>query len=208
MRRPWARAKPHDEIGLRLVIGRFQAHGYQNFLYGTETDSEALRRALQGQHDPTSIMLRFRPDQAFVKPGVRTVLCEVKTEGGQYPNFAIEADSYRAALLWNAAHRHVMFTFADLGAETLVACWAQDLPPPREIRVPRRWDFADNMERMRAEFPGVPLVPWPHKPGGAGSGTPYFLVPKRTRALTALDGFIVRDLSPVMEQLSLLDVGE
>lgn len=186
----------HDEKAVPMVVALFRRYHFEGHVLGTEADDESFRMALRGQSDRTSIMLRFRPDRTFVKQGARSVLCEIKSEGGKYANFAVEADSYRAAMEWNAAHRHVCFAFVDLGSGSVFCCWADQVPRPRAIRVPRRWDFGANMRRLQAEMPGAILHEEPYRPGPFSSGTPYFLVPKGSPFLVLADQFIARELGP------------
>jgi hypothetical protein len=141
-------------------------------------------------------MLRFRPDRAFVKVGGRSVLCEIKSEDQGRPNFAIEIDSYRAALEWNMTWQHVMYAFVDLASSTnaVYCCWANDVPTPKAINVPRRWDFEKTYRRLQDEWPGVDLRLVPHR---SGAGTPYFLVWKRSNFLVPIDTFITQFIQQI-----------
>jgi hypothetical protein len=196
MRKPWPRAAAHDTIAVPAVRRVFEQHGFTAHLMGTEGDPDALRAALRGQKDRTALLLRFRPDQTFVKPGLGAVLCEIKTEPGGHHNYAVEADSYHAAMRWSAAESRVVVVFADLGVtpETLLACWVDELPGPHRIRVPDRWDYRESMERLKTTFPDAALVVETYRYAGPGSGTPYFLVSKGLRALRPLPDFIRQEL--------------
>jgi hypothetical protein len=181
------RAKQHDELAVSLVEMIFSQYGFSGFRIGTETDSQDCWNFLLTQSDPTSIMLRFRPDRVQVKPGVRTVLCEVKSEAQGRPNFAIEFYSWQAATMWNRSGRHVMYAMVDVQNEKVFACWAENIPSPHIIRVPKRWDFEKHMQQLQREAPWAELLPVEHT---GGSGTPYFLVPKNSKYLWPLDAFI------------------
>lgn len=178
-----ARAAQHDGPALTTVIGAFKGEGFHNFRFGSELDSPLMRDALRQRDDPTSILLRYRPDQVFSHPGARTVLCELKSEKKGYPNFAVEADAYLAGLDWNKLHRHVMYAFCDLAQQTYWACWADEIPRPTTIYVPKfHCRFVDSMRRLPKAFPeaDVSVMDW-----GEGSGTPYFLVPKPRPGLSS-----------------------
>lgn len=181
------RSSQHDDIAIPLVEAIFERHGFKGFTIGTETDDKSLYEMLRNQSDPTSIMLRFRPDRVKIKRGVRAVLCEVKSEGGRYPNFAVEIDSYRAAILWNQHSKHVMFALVNIADRTAYGVWADEFPSPRTVFVPRRWDYEKQYRRMVAEWPGSTVKPvnW-----GGGSGTPYMLIPKDHKCLMGLDRFV------------------
>jgi hypothetical protein len=176
------------------VRNAFGQYGFTAHGLGTELDDVVLRQSLAAQDDRTSRLLRFRPDQALVRPGVRSLLVEVKSERGRYPNFAIEVASHQAASEWDSGRRHVAYAFVDLGTRLIWCCWAADLPPPVEIRVPLRWDFEASWQRLNQEWPGVRLVPEPYRPGPYRSGTPYFLLRKTSSCLQALDVFVRAEL--------------
>jgi hypothetical protein len=174
-----ARASQHDKDAIPVVVSAFESVGFACYDLGTETDSDELHQALMSQYDETSIMLRFRPDRVFIRRGYRSVLCEIKSESQGYPNFAMEADSYQAAHKWDADCERVMYAFVDLSQEQarMVCCWVGDIPLPSQIRVPRRWDFEQQTERMRMAYPGADVIPARYVPGKQ-SGTPYFLIRK------------------------------
>ncbi len=186
------RAGQHDGPALAAVIRTFQAEGFCNFRFGLETDGVTLRDVLQCHDDPTSILLRYRPDQVFSRPDSRTVLCELKSESKGYPNFAVEADAYLAGRAWNHLYRHVMYAFCDLQRCEYWACWADAIPEPGIVYVPERHRrFAEHMARLPKAFPRarVTSLNW-----GEGSGTPYFFVPKPRSSpwtpLRPLDWFV------------------
>lgn len=170
------RASQHDGPALNAVIAAFKAEGFHSFRFGSELDSPVLREALRVRDDPTSILLRYRPDQVFSHPEARTVLCELKSEKKGYPNFAVEADAYLAGLDWNRLYRHVMYAFCDVGQDLHWACWADEIPRPNRVYVPDFHPrFAESMLRLPKAFPeaAISVMDW-----GEGSGTPYFFVPK------------------------------
>lgn len=187
-----ARARTHDGTALAIVQAIFKANGFTEFKTGIETRKPDLWEALQRQRDRTSMMLRYQPDQTFVGTGVaRTVLCEVKSECDAHPNFAIEADAYLAALDWNAGYQHLMYAFCDLDRGQQWGCWADDIPRPvgiGAIRVPKRRDAGETLGRLERRFGrgACQLVEWSQK----GSGTAFFLVPKRSTFLIPLDQFV------------------
>jgi hypothetical protein len=181
------RAQQHDERAISLVDMIFSRYGFSGFRIGAETDSQDCWELLLAQSDPTSIMLRFRPDRVQIKPGARAVLCEVKSEAQGHPNFAIEFYSWLAATMWNRSGHHVMYALADLRSGKVSACWAEDIPPPFVVRVPRRWDHGKHISRLQREAHWAELLLVEHK---GGSGTPYFLVPKNSEYLWPLDMFI------------------
>lgn len=190
------RAGQHDGPALDAVIAAFRAEGFHNFRFGLELDGRQVRDALRVDDDPTSVLLRYRPDQVFGRAGARTVLCELKSERKGYPNFAVEADAFLAGLDWNALYRHVMYAFCDLGQGMHWACWADEIPRPNAIYIPNTHPrFAESMRRLPKAFPGaaVCIRNW-----GEGSGTPYFLVPKprpgNSTALRPLSDFIRQDV--------------
>lgn len=190
------RAGQHDGPALRAVIAAFQTEGFCGFRFGVEGDAAVLRDALRLGDDPTSILLRYRPDQVFSRPGARTVLCELKSEGKGYPNFAVEADAYLAGRDWNHLYRHVMYAFCDLSQGLYWACWADEIPRPDALYIPSAHPrFAEFMRRLPKAFAGAAICV---RNWGEGSGTPYFFVPKPRPGLVSplrpLNDFIRHDV--------------
>jgi hypothetical protein len=172
---------------MSLVKEIFLRHGFYGFRIGTETDDKRCWELLSMQSDPTSLMLRFRPDLLQIKPRARTVLCEVKSEAKGYQNFAVEFDSWMSSIMWNRSGHHVMYAFVDLSRESVSACWADDIPRPFIVRVPRRQNWEKHVSRLKQEAPWaqLQLVPYTN-----GSGTPYFLLHKEIKCLQPLEYFI------------------
>lgn len=188
-----ARKKRHDGIAIPMVAKIFGNYGFTGFTIGTENDSKELSELLQTQSDPTSIMLRFRPDQIFVRPMLRSVLVEVKSEEGKYPNYAIEMDSHVAAHLWNQQSDHVVYVFVDTLKQTCRAIWAHELPDPHTIYVPLRWDFDKQEHRIQTEWPGAEIkaIPWNKD---ISSGKPFMVISKKHAALRDLEQFIKSEI--------------
>jgi hypothetical protein len=186
------RARQHDDQAVGLVKAIFSKYGFLGFRIGAEIDHKNHWSLLTAQADPTSIMLRFRPDLVLVKPGVRTVMCEVKSEAQGYVNFAVEFNSWRAATIWNRSGRHVMYALVDLRDERVSACWADDIPRPATVRVPRRWDWEKHKSFLQRGAPWANLEVVNH---AGGSGTPYFLIPKAADYLRPVERFIERELT-------------
>lgn len=186
------RKDQHDTAGVPLVCAVFLEYGFTGYAFGAEAGNASFHRAVQAQTDPTSLLLRFRPDRAFVRTGLRSLLCEIKTEGHDSPNFALELDSWQAARQWNAAYEHVAFVFVDLRCGEAVACWATMIPMPQKVYVPRRFDFIQQRERVAREMPAARLCDCTHR---GGSGTPFFLVPKAAAFLRPLRSFLAAVLA-------------
>jgi hypothetical protein len=182
-----ARMRQHDEVAVPLVMFQWSRFGFECHIFGGEVDNANLQTALRSQSDPTSLMLRFRPDRVFVRPGLRSLLCEVKSEGGRQPNFAIEVDSYLAAKVWNATQGHVVYAFIDLQTEAVSCCWADSIPTPTRVLMPARWDREANRERLERELPEAHLVDFDRT---CGSGTPFFTISKRAAYLQPMDEFV------------------
>jgi len=181
------RRRQHDDFALPMVLAVWEKQGFDAHKAGTETDVDALRKSLRAQNDPASRMMRFRPDQVLVKHGAGSILCEVKSEGRGYHNFAVETDSWLATQSWEKAIGRVCYAFADLKRDTVLACWSGDLPRPGRVRVPTRFDWLETMARLAEEIPWAYLEPVEHQ---GGSGTAHFLVAKCADFLRPLDTFI------------------
>jgi len=185
------RSAQHNGLAVPFVESIFASYGFISYTIGTEMDDEELHELLRKQRDPTSIMLRFRPDRVSVRPGIRSVLCEIKSESGLHPNFSIEIDSYEAAILWNRVCKNVMFVFVDLSRKAALATWADDLPKPVQIYVPRRQGWEDRIRQLRHDYPAADIreIQWIR-----GSGTPFTTVRKDHPCLIELSRFIESEL--------------
>lgn len=181
------RRTQHDDVALGLVRQAWMKHRFAGFTIGTETDSEELRAMLRRQHDETSLRLRYRPDQVFIRAGFTSVICEVKSERGKWNNFSIEADSLLAARWWANNSVRVAFNFVDLGSGEIKACWCGDIGDPDEIRYPRRNDRDESASRLKAFFPRSRHT---FIESSNGSGTPFLLIPKDYLFLYPIDSFI------------------
>jgi len=194
------RSEQHDHNALPLVESIFRQYGFTSYTIGAETDNKELHDILRRQDDVTSVMLRFRPDRISVHPGLRSVLCEIKSEFSGYRNFAIEISSYEAALLWNRVSRNVMFVFVDLAQSTALAAWADDIPSPDVIYIPARPHYEEYLSMVKTKYPAaiIKVISW-----HSGSGTPYMLLPKDHPCLMDLGRFIetnlLNDSSPPTE---------
>lgn len=188
------RVRVHDELAVPQVVARFAAAGFEaHACIGIEAQGEAVHRLLCScEQDITARKMRYRPDQMFIMPGNRAVLCEVKAKPDNRQNVAIEADSFTATRLWDGGNRSCMFVFVETKTRTAKACWAGDIKAPAEIRVPRRHDFRATISRLRADYPASRLMPCDWSNGS--SGTAFFLVPFNHAKLRDLDAFIADDL--------------
>lgn len=189
------RVRVHDELAVPQVAARFAAAGFKaHACIGIEAQGEELHRLLCScEQDITARKMRYRPDQLFVMPGNRAVLCEVKAKPDNRQNVAIEADSFTATRLWDGGNRSCMFVFVETKTRTAKACWASAIKAPAEIRVPRRPDFRESVRRLRVDYPAshLTLCEW----SGEGSGTAFFLLPFNHHKLRDLDAFIADELS-------------
>lgn len=187
------RRRQHDEKAMPIVEEEFSKFGFDKFDDGVETQSDEKRIALSQQKDITSLMHRYRPDAIMIKRGEMSILCEVKSEADGKPNFAIEVDSYTVAHALQGTGQSVMYAFVDLSVKppVVLCCWVDNVPSPTFILMPNRWDYGDNLARMQEQYPGARIKPLF---GAAGSGTPFFLIPKKFAALLPFSEFAVKKL--------------
>jgi len=189
-----SRNAQHDEA-MGIVADAFSQIGFSVHNCGIEERSPELHQALMQQYDRTSISQRWQPDQVAVKRGNLSLLCEVKSEGNGYPNFAIEADSFTASHVHAQSGQAVMYAFVDLlqlPEPTIHCCWLDDVPSPEFIRVPMRWDWRKTYDRLKESFPNATLNTVNHK---GGAGTAYFLIKKDSSYLIPFDIFAQAEFS-------------
>lgn len=161
----------HDSEALPLVKRKFSKYGYTIYSFGIELAPQ-LHASLQKLQDDTSKIVRYRPDLVAVHPQKGSILLEIKSEKSGNPNFAVEFDAWDAARLWNQDARKVLYVFADLLYRIVYACWPEEIRP-QKIYVPR----TEDIQRIIAICPDVEIVSISKI---RGSGTAFFLVPKKT----------------------------
>lgn len=195
------------EVATRIVRELLDRYGGQVFESGIEGDDKRLWTELTRQYDSMSIMMRFKPDQICVWPELRSVLFEIKTEAKGRPNFAIEADSRRAAKMWDSDSRRVAYIFVDFSKKTfdhqIKACWSQDIKDPRFIRVPKRDGWRETKQRMCNQWQDTTIITPDHR---GGSGTPFFLIDKTSDFLVPIRDWI--DELTGSQQLPLMESKE
>ncbi len=171
----------HDQA-LRLVDAAFATYGYTSYATSVETFPPQVREALYRRLDRTARRVVHNPDRQYVAANQLSVDVEVKSEGGRYPNFAIDIDSHDAVLSCDG-----VYAFVDTGSGPILACWA------KQVRVNTIWvpeqlpDFAAVMDRLRDEWPYA--QPQPRQTRG-GSQHPFILLPKDSPCLIDIEQFI------------------
>lgn len=187
------RREQHDNIAIPLVTKLFKAYQFDKHRWGFEFDKQVTKTSLSSQHDKTSMLLRYRPDVVFTKIGWRSVLCEIKSENQGYKNFAVELESWLATKEWNLHQNHVMYAFVDIVPKKVLCCWANTIPLPGIVYLPKTPDFTKTKNRIKANLPHLVITLTKYS---SGSGTPYFLLPKNSKYLIKFDEFINTELLP------------
>lgn len=185
----WEQRKYQHDTVMDSYDAWLRSLGFRVFEGGIEVKPE-LAELLRVRYDPTSRMLRYRPDRILVSDGAGTVLLEYKTEPGRYQNFSIEIDSYAAACQWAKAGATVFYIFAAPDANK--ACWSHDIRFDT-VFIPSRWGD-DVVLRLKREWPTKRIRRTKWRAGA--SGTPFFLVPKSAPYLKPLKQFIENDVLP------------
>ena len=193
------RSSFHDGDASTRIAAIFQKHGWNISVIGQESDTKKLSSSLKEKNDQTSLMLRYRPDKVATRPGFNTIFVEIKTAITTSENYAIEFRSWEFTSLWNPSGENVCYVFLDSNQENIpLACWGKDIPPPRRVRVPGRWDQNEQIKRI---FKRLPPDEQTHRPNvsievcnyyGVGSGTAFFLLPKTSNFLIPLPEFLGR----------------
>lgn len=176
-----------EQAALRLARAAWSELGFEWFEHGAEKEPWEYRQALHRQHDPTALMVRFRPDLHCCRHGLLSVLFECKSDDGRHENFALEADSFVAAKMWATGGAQVVYGFVDLAGEWMRCCFAHEIPAPREIRIPTRDECHRTRDRLHGWFPNAALR-FEERP--RGSGTAYFLIPKTSAFLRPFGAFV------------------
>jgi len=182
------RMELHDKIGYLAVCVALEEKGYAVERTGMERYSDETIDKLSQNSDSTSTFLRWHPDIAAIGNG-KSHLCEVKTVDvtrRDTGNWAIEADSYKAAKMFVIP---VIYIFVDVvNGQAISIKWCQsDDITPSVITIPDRFNFEQKRDELKIYFSdGVRFEPRPHN---GGSGTPYFLIPKRSDYIKGWNSF-------------------
>jgi hypothetical protein len=148
--------------------------------------------------DAASLAARFRPDLIVSANGKWSALIYVKSESAGRPHFAVEVDSYTAAVEHQEAGHSVALSYVDLSIEPahIMCCWREDSYRPGNIIIPERSDYRATKEDLGKIYPYA----WFFRDDRAnGSGTPYYLVPKDGFRLGDFDEFVNAKLLPFLE---------
>jgi hypothetical protein len=176
------RVKAHDILALPAVDYLFSLMGYSHFELGIEREKKKFRDALKNRNDPQALKIRFSPDRLYSKNNQNIVICEVKSEYSQWPNFSIEFDSYLQAVKYS--EDGYLYAFVDISKwDDYFSCQVsfsriENIPTIQEFIVPKHHHFWESFAiRIKKEFPDIKI----HlQDNSKGSGTPYFLLPKQS----------------------------
>jgi hypothetical protein len=176
------RVKAHDILALPAVDYLFSLMGYSHFELGIEREKKKFRDALKNRNDPQALKIRFSPDRLYSKNDQNIVICEVKSEYSQWSNFSIEFDSYLQAVKYS--EDGYLYAFVDISKwDDYFSCQVffsriEDIPIIQEFIVPKHhplWELF--VARIKKDFPATNIS---FRDNSKGSGTPYFLLPKRS----------------------------
>ena len=191
MNNGYKRMQQHDGVAVPMVSRALAVYGFDEHVIGQENDDIAIRENLRGKRDITSLMFRFRPDRLYIHPSYPPLACEIKSESGKYPNFAIEFDSYIASKGHGSIYKAV-YAFVDLGVDTIKLCWTKDVLYSTLIWVPQNHpDWKKALDYLEVHYPTVNALPARRN---NGSGTPNFVIPKNSSYLLPIDQFIKQEL--------------
>ncbi|MBO8161787.1 MAG: hypothetical protein H0Z24_09165 [Thermosipho sp. (in: Bacteria)] len=184
------RIEEHDNKAKNAIQKIFEDYGFGLYEWGYEHDSK-LYSKLKNQTDPTSIILRFRPDFVALREGVRSVLVEVKSSPKSESLYvSIQLTSFESAKAWG---EHVMYAFIEIDTLDAGACWAIDIPEPKKIFVPKKKWWKHETKRISYEYPRAQIIPVDYDPAHQ-SGHPYILIPKDSDFIYDLSEFIENEL--------------
>lgn len=173
------RSRDHS-IGMNYVRKWIQSQ-FPDFKFremGTEYDRDLEKDGLWGpRYDDTINLIKYRPD-TFIYNDTKSLNLEIKTERGNWPNWAIEQGSYKGSELWSRL-ANVLYIFLELGERNQVilakCCLSTDIQPWK-IFIPDRKDYEAQLLWCEHFYPEIPKQKVPKSK--KGSGTPYFLVSK------------------------------
>lgn len=171
------RRRQHDGVAIPRVVELFSEYGFAGHVTGVETDGRGLRKALLSKTDKASLAYRFRPDMIFTKAGYPSLMCEIKSEGQNSKNYAIEFLSFEAAKGWGKIHEMAMYIFVSVeNGKNVHCCLIDNVCTPAVVFMPaNHQDTRENKRYISSNHPNVKII---EKKRRNGSGTPYFLIPK------------------------------
>ncbi len=155
--------------------------------WGFERDNSAIRDAIRrrGWDDVTASMLRFRPDKLVLpRFAGSSLFCEVKTDGGETDNYALEFRCWLACMEWSKV-APVIFSFYVVTTGVHACCFASDLKVTHVRVFPGHGDADAAAANARA----LGLKVYEQRFRG-GSGTPFTTISKGSTYFRPFDGFV------------------
>jgi hypothetical protein len=197
------RISQHDNKGMEILTKKFTPFNIDIIRDGYELNDKLKHHLLQFK-DSTSQMIRHRGDGVCIvnEKKTRNFIAELKTTDSMQYNFAIELVAHYHHLQYLQGDNNILSVscFVDIDSGTCSACWTLDIPQPRKIKIPNRFDYNESVNWIREKYPGVEMEILAHK---GGSGTPFFLINKKATYLKDIDVFIKEELFKIQSFLKL-----
>lgn len=173
------RNRKHD-IALSAIEVEVGKHGFTTHPHGIEENGDT-HDFLDGEDNEMSRMLRWKPDRLCKRNG-NSMLLEAKSamaKGIARGSIIIEARAYDSLCSWGKSTGRLLVAWCVLDKYEapdgrFYAAWVDELPQPRAVIIPERFDFAEQYAAMEKIFPEAVLQPRAHN---GGSGTPYVEIP-------------------------------
>jgi len=160
------------------VVEWLSTHGWcvEDLTYHNRLSTQ-LKNILIYRNSPTALAVRSRADRISICLDYPVeFFLEIKTTlFPQHQNIALEA--FPLAIHALQAKHGIRCLYVHRHATTKKECgfWVHQLPPLREIRIPRRWDNDTTLwfrSVFESIFPAVPVIDTPSR----GSGDPFAII--------------------------------
>ena len=184
-----SRASRHDDIARPILDKKLEKHNSKTIDHGIETNKE-LSSILGPINTDSSRWMRHKPDYAIIIPPNNVMYVDLKSEGGTYQNFSIEAWPHA---IMTAKYTDAFIVGVDIRTEFVGIIPVKYIPEPKQVFFPEDSDAPDNKKLLKKYFPRADFVD-KDPPRYNASGTPYVLLPKNI--FLDIDIFIERYILP------------
>lgn len=175
------RLRNHEDA-CNMFVGKLATYGATCVPVGLECNMFGASKTLINYDNEVSRFLRHFPDIYVIFSHGNSILVDVKSETGRYPNYSIEADSVHAAIELSHINKPTYFACIDISTAAVQLIDSTKLDN-KTIYVPR----PDRIDDIKQKFPRAKVF---QKNIVSGSGTPFMLVPKSNMEFETLDNFV------------------
>lgn len=164
--------KTLENLNMHCILTGYEKHDHQSV------------EMIRPREDELSKFYRHFPDGIVMLSGEKSAYFDVKSEMGNYSNYAIEIDSLHAMLQLSKIEKITYIVGVDVSKNSIKLININDVDF-ETIYLPER--FFDRKEELKRLFPGKEIK---NIRNTNGSNTPYILLSKNNSKFVTFERFI------------------